>query len=395
MTLTSSLISMRLQQGSPTSLQYLQRRQIHNSNKYKENKSFIDFHPTLLISKDIFGSRYDYKQSKEQKVHIYAQSTNDDEFILQPKHDHIITTQSYLWRNVDVFLRFCRLHSFIGSIIGIISTSFLPVTSFGDLSPVFFIGLLKAIIPMALINTYTCCLNQVTDVEIDKVNKPYFVLVTGEYTMKQGKAIVVALALMAFTMGIMFSSPSLLLGLVAYFLVGTAYSIDLPLLRWKKNPFLAAFTIISFSVIIPMFSFIHTQTYVLGRPLQFTRPFAFIVFGNILFATTHALMKDMPDMDGDKAFGIQTFSLMHGKRKVFDICKSLMLTVYGSGILIGALSSSPLNKLVSVLGHGALGFVLWTRAQSVNLDDNPAMESFYMFSWKLIYVEYLLIHFFR
>ncbi|KAK1378332.1 Homogentisate geranylgeranyltransferase [Heracleum sosnowskyi] len=373
-TTMSPSFSSRIQHGFPTSF-HLQRRQRQISNKYKENKYFINFLPPVSISKGSFGRRSSgpYKPVREKKVQtptFCAQSTND-EFIL--KDDHITTLQSSLWRNVDVFLRFCRLHSVIGNIIGI----------------------LKVMIPMVLMNVYVGCLNQVTDLEIDKVNKPHFVLVTGEYTVGQAKAIAAALALMAFTMGILFNSPSLFAGLVAYFLVGTAYSVELPLLRWKKNPFLAAFVIISLLLSIASSSYIHSQTFVLGRPLVFTRPFAFILFLDILFGIVVALMKDIPDVDGDRAFGIQTFSIMHGKRKVFDFCISILLTVYGVGMLIGALSSSPLNKLVTVFGHGALGFLLWTRSQSLNLDDKSLVESFYMFTWKLLYVEYLLIHFLR
>ncbi|KAK1378330.1 Homogentisate phytyltransferase 1 chloroplastic [Heracleum sosnowskyi] len=117
-------------------------------------------------------------------------------------------------------------------------------------------------------------------------------------------------------MGILFNSPSMFDGLVAYFLVGTTYSVELPLLRWKKNPFLVAFVIISMLLIIASVSFIHGQTFVLGRPLVFTRPFAFTLFLSTLFGIALALMKDIPDVDGDRAFGIQTFSIMHGKRKV-------------------------------------------------------------------------------
>lgn len=130
--------------GFPQPLQF-QRRLIHSFNKYKKNKYSVDFVPTVSISKDSFGSRNRYKLQDEQKVHrstFCAQSTND-EFILQSTNDHIITPQSNLWRNVDVFLRFCRLHSIIGGIIGITSVSLLPVTSLGDLSPAFFTGLLK------------------------------------------------------------------------------------------------------------------------------------------------------------------------------------------------------------------------------------------------------------
>ncbi|KAK1378326.1 Glycinol 4-dimethylallyltransferase [Heracleum sosnowskyi] len=393
-TINSASFSLHLQHGFPASLQQ-RRRQMLNALQYKEDK--FSKVPGLKGStlNNSFESSYGYKLVRKQKVDRPPSSTqSENEFILQPQDDHIMTFQSSLGMQVALFLRFCRPHSIIGTIIGVTSVSLLPITSIGDLSPAVFTGLLKALIPMACMNTYVTCVNQVADVEIDKINKPHFVLAAGEYTIEQGKAIVAALALMSLGMGIMFKSPPIFAGLLVYFLLGTAYSVELPLLRWKKNPFLAALCLVAVcGLIIPLVAFIHMEKYVLRRQLVFTRSLGFTIFAYILFGIVIALMKDIPDVEGDRVFGIQTFSLLYDKKKVFDHCISIMLTVYGFAMVIGALSSSLQNKLIYVFGHCALGFIFWTRAQSLNLDDNLAVESFYMFFWKLYYVEYVLIHF--
>ena len=53
-------------------------------------------------------------------------------------------------------------------------------------------GLVHALVPSLLMNLYITGLNQVTDVDIDKVNKPYLPIASGELSKKDGITIVVA-----------------------------------------------------------------------------------------------------------------------------------------------------------------------------------------------------------
>ncbi|KAH9760452.1 homogentisate geranylgeranyltransferase [Citrus sinensis] len=131
--------------------------------------------------------------------------------------------------------------------------------------------------------------------------------------------------------------------------------------------------------------YIHIQKYVLARPVIITKP--------LVFATT--FISDVPDVDGDREFGIQTLSVIIGKEKVFWLGVYMMLTAYGAAILVGASSSFLLSKLVTIISHSILAFILWRRAQTVDLSNKASTLSFYMFIWKLHYVEYLLIHFVR
>ena len=47
------------------------------------------------------------------------------------------------------------------------------------------VGLLQALVPALLMNVSIVGLNQLYDVEIDKINKPYLPLASGEMTQAQ------------------------------------------------------------------------------------------------------------------------------------------------------------------------------------------------------------------
>ncbi len=53
-----------------------------------------------------------------------------------------------------------------------------------------FIVLLQALVPALLMNVSIVGLNQIFDVPIDKINKPYLPLASGEFSMRTGIALV-------------------------------------------------------------------------------------------------------------------------------------------------------------------------------------------------------------
>ena len=75
-------------------------------------------------------------------------------------------------------------------------------------------------------NIYIVGLNQISDIAIDKVNKPYLPLASGEYSIGAAVAIVTAFSFMSLGMGLIFGSIPLLWALFTSFVLGTAYSID-------------------------------------------------------------------------------------------------------------------------------------------------------------------------
>ncbi|KAI3849352.1 hypothetical protein MKW92_017612 [Papaver armeniacum] len=251
--------------------------------------------------------------------------------------------------------------------LSIISVSLLAVERLSDVSPLFLTGVLE-------------------------VNKPYLPLASGEYSVRTGIMIVTSFAAMSFGLGWVIGSWPLFWALFVSFILGTAYSIDLPFLRWKRFALVAAMCILAVrAVIVQLAFFLHMQTFVYRRPVFFTRPLIFATAFMSFFSVVIALFKDIPDIVGDKIFGIRSFTVRLGQERVFWICVYLLEMAYAVAILVGASSSSPWSKLVTVLGHIILASVLWLRAKSIDLKSKTAITSFYMFIWQLFYAEYLLI----
>ncbi|KAL5853151.1 hypothetical protein ACOSQ3_008269 [Xanthoceras sorbifolium] len=319
-----------------------------------------------------------------------ASKSDDDD------NNNLKSFQDFLYKKLNAFYRFSRPHTVYGTIIGITSISLLPVETIADLSPTFFMGLFKALVPSILMNIYVVGLNQVFDIEIDKVNKPDLPLASGDFTKETGMTIVSTFLLMSLAMGIMFQSPPLFLALLISFFLGSVYSVELPFLRWKRHAFLAASCILIVrAIVVQLAFFIHIEKYVLGRPVVVTKSLVFATTFMCFFSTVIALFKDIPDVDGDRDFGIRSFSVSLGQERVFWLCVKMLLLAYGAAIMVGASSSFLPSKLVTMLGHCTLASFLWIRARSVDVSCKTSVTSFYMFIWKLFYAEYLLIPFVR
>ncbi|CAH9099389.1 unnamed protein product [Cuscuta europaea] len=293
---------------------------------------------------------------------------------------------------VDAFYRFSRPHTVIGTALSIVSVSLLAAENLSDISPLFFTGVLKAIVAALFMNIYIVGLNQLSDIDIDKVNKPYLPLASGEYSVKTGVLIISSFAVMSFLLGSVVGSWPLFWALFISFGLGTAYSINLPLLRWKRFALVAAMCILAVrAVIVQLAFYLHIQTHVYGRPAVFSKPLIFATAFMSFFSVVIALFKDIPDIVGDKIFGIRSFTVRLGQEKVFWICISLLQMAYLVAILVGASSSCTWSKYLTVIGHAALALILWNRARSMDFSRKEEITSFYMFIWKLFYAEYLLI----
>ncbi|XP_073004296.1 probable homogentisate phytyltransferase 1, chloroplastic [Typha latifolia] len=303
---------------------------------------------------------------------------------------------SSFWKPIlsllNAFYRFSRPHTIIGTALSIVSVSLLAVQNLSDISPLFLTGLLQAIVPALFMNIYIVGLNQVFDIEIDKVNKPTLPLASGEYSLRTGIAIVSTFAVLSFAGGWLVGSWPLFWALFISFILGTAYSINLPFLRWKRSAVVAAMCILAVrAVIVQLAFFLHMQTFVLRRPTTFSRPLIFATAFMSFFSVVIALFKDIPDIEGDRIFGIQSFSVRLGQKRVFWICVFLLEMAYTVAMAIGATSPCLWSKFVTVLGHAVLASILWNRARSLDVMNNSTITSFYMFIWKLFYAEYLLI----
>jgi homogentisate phytyltransferase / homogentisate geranylgeranyltransferase len=299
-----------------------------------------------------------------------------------------------LMRQLAVVWQFSRPHTMIGTSLSVggIAVIALSVLTLAQASSENFgqwlLMMTGAWIPCLCGNIYIVGLNQLTDVGIDRINKPSLPLASGAFSQREGIGIVAVSGLLALLLAGL--QGPYLLGMVAVSLaIGTAYS--LPPIRLKRFAFWAALCIFGVrGVIVNLGLFWHFQQRWTGAagviPPQVWMLTGFIV----VYTFAIAIFKDIPDLEGDRKFRIRTLTVHLGSQTVFNLALGTITACY-SGMMIAAAWILPLYPtLLIVLSHIGLLLVLWHSSRAVNLREQRTVRQFYQLIWKLFFVEYLL-----
>lgn len=266
--------------------------------------------------------------------------------------------------------QFSRPHTIYGTTASVVG---LSVLALGRLDPSLGLALVAAL----LANVYIVGLNQLTDVAIDRINKPELPLAAGTLTLRQGKQVVIFCGVSSVLLAMW--QPWLLLTVLLCLAIGTAYS--LPPLRLKRFPLWAAFCIYGVRGLIVNIGFFVYFRDQAGQPLELTGALWGLVVFVLIFTLVIALFKDIPDIAGDRAHGISTFSVRWGELRVYHLCIAILVGLYlGVAIVAGAWGLWGL-----ALAHGLGGLsILWAQRQL------KEAKKVYQFIWKLFYLEYLV-----
>lgn len=287
---------------------------------------------------------------------------------------------------LKIFWKFARPHTIIGTTLSAASLYLIAAaeTGFKDLGV---LPLLFALLSTWAGNIYIVGLNQLEDVEIDRINKPFLPMASGEYSLRTGKLIVAVSAVAA--LGISASQGIFLFLVIAISLfIGTAYS--LPPLRLKRSPFWAAVSILVVrGIVVNLGLFLY---YISAAGISAFIPeyvWALTIFF-MGFGIAIALFKDIPDIRGDRLFKIRTFAIRVGPKNIFNIGLNVLIACYF--FLIAAQATSLINLHgPSLIGsHLVILIVLWYRSRRVKPEVRPSMTSFYMFVWRLFFIEYII-----
>jgi homogentisate phytyltransferase/homogentisate geranylgeranyltransferase len=279
-----------------------------------------------------------------------------------------------------VLWRFSRPHTLIGTSLSILGL-YAIASSAGRASGV--VDLLWTLLAGACVNVFIVGINQVQDVEIDRLNKPWLPIAAGELSLPAARRIVAVAALAPLVMAVTQGVVELVAVSVAL-AVGWAYSC--PPLRLKRFAALAAGSITFVrALVVNLGVWLH----VAGRPVNagvwaltaVTVPFSFAI----------AVLKDVPDIEGDRRFGIATFSVRLGPRPVLALGVGA-LTLAGVGMAVaGPLLLHGASPVLLVAGHVAGLAALWRWALRVDPADPRAVAAFYRRVWLLFFCEYLLV----
>ncbi|HLP90660.1 MAG TPA: homogentisate phytyltransferase [Nostocaceae cyanobacterium] len=236
-------------------------------------------------------------------------------------------------------------------------------------------------------NIYIVGLNQIEDIEIDKINKPHLPIAAGEFTPGQGRLIVIITGVLAVIFAWL-GSP-FLLGMVGLSLaIGTAYSS--PPIRLKQFPFWAALCIFSVrGTIVNLGLFFH-YSFLWQRVQAIPGAVWALTIFILVFSFAIAIFKDIPDMEGDRLYNITTFTIQMGQQAVFNLAMWVLTICYGGMILVSVLGIAKVNTLFVVVTHVITLIFMWWYGAGVDINNKIAIARYYQFIWKLFFIEYLV-----
>jgi homogentisate phytyltransferase / homogentisate geranylgeranyltransferase len=281
-----------------------------------------------------------------------------------------------------VLWRFSRPHTIIGTTLSVaglyvIAASELPgaAPGAGDL--------LWTLVAALGVNVFIVGINQLEDVEIDRVNKPFLPLAAGELTRRQAIAIVAVAAVLPVVLALT-QGPVELAGVVSALLVGVAYSS--PPLRLKRFPTLASLCISGVrGIVVNLGVFLHFSGGEIVGPVWaltlFVLPFSFAI----------AVLKDVPDAEGDRRFQIATFTLTLGPQRAVALAMGALTAAYLTMAVAGPLLLDGVQPVVLSVTHLAALALLWRWRAEADLADRDSFTTFYMRVWKLFFLEYVVV----
>ncbi|WP_008316990.1 homogentisate phytyltransferase [Leptolyngbya sp. PCC 6406] len=302
---------------------------------------------------------------------------------------------------LTAFWKFSRPHTIVGtslSVIGVFAIAWTVVYSTVLTAP-------PAVNPFSLIlpliaclagNVYIVGLNQIHDVEIDRINKPQLPIASGEFSRQDGWWIVGFagfLSTVLAALGGWFLLGTILISLA----IGTAYS--LPPIRLKRFPFWASICILTVrGAVVNLGLFLHYSEQ-LGLPLVVPAKIWALTAFVLVFSIVIAIFKDIPDLEGDLRYNIATFTVRLGQQRVFNLARWILTACY-LGLALAAPWIPGLNGVFLLVAHGVILALFWWRSRRVSWPDQSggsdtlkcplSFTAFYQFIWQLFFLEYLL-----
>ena len=289
---------------------------------------------------------------------------------------------------LNSFWKFSRPHTIIGTSLSVLALYFISLGTTGnEITTVNLEQMLAVWLACICGNIYIVGLNQLYDIEIDRINKPDLPLASGEFSVNQGKVIIAVTGIIALLIAA-FSGVWLFATVAVSILIGTAYST--PPIRLKQFPFWAAFCILTVrGVIVNIGLFLHYGNKLNGQ--EALNPYVWtLTLFILLFTVAIAIFKDVPDLEGDRQYNINTFTLVIGKLAVFNLSRGVITVCYFGMMLAGLFWLTSLNVSFFVTSHIVLLGLLWWRSRDVDLSEKSAIADFYQFIWKLFFLEYLV-----
>ncbi|MBX2811860.1 MAG: homogentisate phytyltransferase [Myxococcales bacterium] len=277
---------------------------------------------------------------------------------------------------------FSRPHTIIGSTLAVV-TLYLVASHEAQGSN---LSLLFTSLGAALaVNMYIVGLNQLTDIDIDHINKPHLPIPSQRLRITEALTIILCSGLLALGLA-WIGGWWLLFTIGTVFIVGSVYS--LPPLRLKRFPVLAMLSIVLSRGVVGNLGL--WLTFCVGLHQDPYIPFHLIIFTAFIvtFMLVIALLKDAPDVAGDQAHSVRTFSVRYGPHRITQMAVCILIALYVVIMLSAIAGIRGMNGTVMVLGHAIPSYALLKTAPWQPLVKPDDIAKLYQRIWHLYYLEF-------
>ncbi|HMR87759.1 MAG TPA: homogentisate phytyltransferase [Saprospiraceae bacterium] len=295
-----------------------------------------------------------------------------------------------MYKRFSVLWKFSRPHTIIGSTISIVVLWLMALEkmTYAAHLPLLFWTLLVGI----TCNVFIVGLNQIIDIDLDKINKPKLPLADGSLTISNAYKIILASLVISLVVSFL---TSVILGwlIIVILLVGIAYSV--PPIQLKKHHLPAAIAITSVrGLLVNLGMFLHFyhasgQIYIdqiLQSPFELI-PYQIWMLTSfvVAFSIAIAWFKDLPDTEGDAQFRYNTLAIVYSPK----------VALYGGGLLVGLayvmtiLWSLSLENVFLAVSHLLALIAFLINFWFVDLRQSKTITRFYMVFWLFFFLEYI------
>lgn len=281
-------------------------------------------------------------------------------------------------KTINIIWKFSRPHTIIGSVISITA---LYMMAYRTNEPFDLSLLLLSIIVGICCNVFIVGINQVSDIEIDRINKPELPIPAGVLSLRQAKNIVYVALIICYLIAAYISMYLLVIVVLSTF-IGWAYSM--PPFHLKKHHLSAAIAIATVRGVLLNAGGFLLFNYLLNDSAELTQDAEVLTIFVLAFSVVISWFKDLSDVEGDAKFNINTLAIQYSPKVALIIGNIIVSLAYLYSILHSDSSD------VLLYGHIILWALFIINVISIKLNNHQSIRKYYKRFWWFFFAEYLL-----
>lgn len=292
-------------------------------------------------------------------------------------------------KQLTALWKFSRPHTVIGSVVSI-STLYVIICENEKLLhvPLLLLALLIGI----GCNIFIVGINQIADVDIDRINKPELPIAAGEMSVRRAGIVITIALLLSLGLALYLSAYLFAIILLA---AGIGWAYSMPPFHWKKHHLTAALSILLVRGLLINIGGFLVFNYLVHRSLVLPADVKILAAFITVFSIVIAWFKDLPDVAGDAQYNIRSLAIVYSPMMALRTGTTLVLLTYVMTILVKAITifrelfPASRDRLL-LYGHLFLLLLFVLHSAAINLQEKNSVRKFYKRFWLFFFAEYLL-----